>query len=352
MKDKFELVMQMVINTTPAPIPDIIEAATDYYAKERDSRIKEFHISLLNGTATKDRVKYEKEYIKKTSDSYYSLLSASIEDEEMEKSQIYANLYNSILRGKIKNKKEKLRYLKFAKRLPYSVFELLPMVFVYDKFDIKDQSSQFKKDEIANFYKHLVNEYSYELELLEKESLIQGIKRESKGIRVKNFNETTNDYRVTMSFYKIIDLFFNSKELTPALYNLEHWIDKVIVYYPRKQNKVEEFDEPELDNTLYINKLLRKNNYRISKVLNIHDIDLSSLGNISRNKTILIIDKTVKTKQLFKLLKKCINPKGFLFITFYKFLSNDEKKYFPIEYINKNKQATLNSFLEKVKYIQ
>ena len=212
------MVMSAITNSIPSPLNSIVNAGIDYYNNERDERIKEFHTQLLNGKATRERIEYEDEYIKTTEDSYFSLLSASVNDEEKEKSSIYANLYDNILRQKITNKKDRIKYLKMAKNLSYEAIIIISKIYIYKNFDVKGKE---------NYTEYLLNKYPYEINLLEQETLITFAHQV---VAMQGKFATTKDFDI------VVELFFIKEALIPELYGLIEWRGRISFLFDLKSD--------------------------------------------------------------------------------------------------------------------
>jgi len=148
---------EMLITGVTSNYYKILPVFAKYFEDKRQANFDDFVKQLLKGTAKKEDIEYEK-MIKITEDQLYALLNATIEDEEREKASIYANVYRSILEGKIEKDKYS-RIIRLSKDLPLSAINL-----------IKDLSNMLDTDyshHESDFYKTTnLQDNRYEINLL------------------------------------------------------------------------------------------------------------------------------------------------------------------------------------------
>jgi hypothetical protein len=196
----------MLVDGTKSTYTRALPVLAKYYEDRRQASFDDFTRHLLSGTATKEKIEYEKMF-KVTEDQYYALLNATVEDEEKEKSYIYANLYRSILEGKIPKDKY-TRFIKVAKALPYSAIEILPICYIYKNYPTKNISLKKYLDDI---YKN----NRYEANVLDQNNIF-----------ILPTGMQYSDSRITINesfFNDIINVFFRDEELNPTTYNIELW---------------------------------------------------------------------------------------------------------------------------------
>lgn len=207
------------MENTPVVIEEIIGTALDitnvdyksvmtkgahYFEKKRQDTFNEFNKQLFLGIADKEKIEYEKRF-KVTEEQYYKLLEAAIEDDEKEKSMIYANVYRSILNNTVE-KKNYAKLIRLAKEVPYSALKLLPYFFIYNTYEVKNKT-------FNDYVDVLEKDFKYELKILDQNNIIDLPKGELL------FNDSK--IRLTNIYDEVIKSFFTDNELQPEAFELE-----------------------------------------------------------------------------------------------------------------------------------
>jgi len=208
----FEQLSGLLTDGIGGDYKSVLSKGMNYYEKRRQESFNEFHQHLLAGTATKEKIEYEKMF-KITEDQYYALLSASINDEERQKAHIYANVYRNILESKIK-KENYIRYIKLAKELPYSALELLPHIYIYNTFHTKYKSFIKYFQELNKTKRYEINLFAHH-DIFTKSSL--------------TFNDLDFGIKNIVFFNEIVSIFFKEEELIPSKYNIELWKENIVL---------------------------------------------------------------------------------------------------------------------------
>jgi hypothetical protein len=206
----FEDLSGLLIDGMSANYKSAVTKGMQYYERRRQEGFNEFHRQLLSGTATKEKVEYEQMF-KITEDQYYALLSASINDEEKQKSHIYANVYRSILNENI-SKEKYSKIIRLAKDIPYSALVLLPTIYIYKNYHTKYKS-------LSKYLNELYEKNIYELKFLDRSDIIKLPSGELQ------FSDSVVKIKENF-FNEIINVFFTKEDLQPDKYHIDLWKDK------------------------------------------------------------------------------------------------------------------------------
>jgi hypothetical protein len=202
----FEELSGMMASGISSNYSSVVKKSMIYFEDKRQKGFNEFTRNLLKGKATKDNIEYEKMF-DITEDQYYALLNASIEDEEKEKSYVYANVYRNILNEQIP-KSDYPRFIRLVKNLPYSAIELLPSLYIYKNFNTKNKS-------LKKYFDEIYKEYKYEIKFLDQNNIIELPNGMVFGDSILKINDKL--------FSKVIETFFKEEDLRPEKYNIELW---------------------------------------------------------------------------------------------------------------------------------
>lgn len=209
-----EFMIELVKGIDPTNSLSIIEKGAKYFAAKQNKKIYEFNKKLFHGEASS----YEKKIFKDkilSEDDYFSLLTASINDDEEKKTTIYVTLYRNILQDKVEDNTFKI--LKILKSLTYSSLELIKKIYIFSNFEIQDNGNT---KTISSFLKEIQKDENYIFEIEEL--------KQCGAIRTTvDFDESTFD--VTKFCLILAKLFFNENELTPKSINEKYWISKVSI---------------------------------------------------------------------------------------------------------------------------
>ncbi len=203
----FEELSSMLVDGLNSNYKQALEKSMVYFENRRQNGFNQFTKHLLNGTATKEKLEYERMF-KITEDQYYALINASIEDENKEKSYIYANLYRNILHEKISKEKYSI-FIRIAKILPYSAIELLPKIYIY-------KNNHTKHKNLDNYINELKTNNIYELKILEQNGFFTA---------GTSFDSIVYDLEEKF-FEETIPLFFNDDDLIPLKHDIDLWKEK------------------------------------------------------------------------------------------------------------------------------
>lgn len=194
-------------------LKDIIVWGDEKFTERRNKVLIGFYRALLNGEVTEERIKYEKENIKANEDQFYILLNLAIGEEEIEKAHIYANVYKYIRDNPKIEKSLRIFLIKAAKDLTFSTIELLPKIYIHQKYHTKLKN-------LNDFLQSLYKTNGYETSILENYNLIN--KGQGSFGPIK--------YNISKEYFSlVIDAFFGKEDLLPEKYNIEIWKDKYAI---------------------------------------------------------------------------------------------------------------------------
>ncbi|MDX4040325.1 hypothetical protein, partial [Aliarcobacter skirrowii] len=194
-------------------LKDIIVWGDEKFTERRNKVLIGFYRALLNGEVTEERIKYEKENIKANEDQFYILLNLAIGEEEIEKAHIYANVYKYIRDNPKIEKSLRIFLIKAAKDLTFSTIELLPKIYIHQKYHTKLKN-------LNDFLQSLYKSNGYETSILENYNLIN--KGQGSFGPIK--------YNISKEYFSlVIDAFFGKEDLLPEKYNIEIWKDKYAI---------------------------------------------------------------------------------------------------------------------------
>lgn len=243
----FEDLSNMMVDGISSNYNQAVKKGLIYFENKRKKSFEDFTNHLLKGTAEKEKLEYERMF-NITEDQYYALLKASIEDEEKDKSYIYANVYKSILNEKIEKQKY-TRFIRLAKNLPYNAIMLLPIIYIYNTFHTKNKS-------LTNVLDEIYDTHRYEVNLLEQNYLLET----PKGMKFSDSIITiNNDF-----FNEITKVFFKEEDLVPLKYGIELWKEKNVLLFTDNTTVKGSV-------TSYIMQILKQN------AINVNILDYSSL---------------------------------------------------------------------------
>lgn len=183
----------------------------DKYQTDKHIKIvTSFHRNILDGNESEEKIKYEQENIKANKNDYFTLLKFAIEDEEEEKVDVYTNIYKYIRDNQNLEINSKRFLLKAAKDMPFSAIELLPKIYIHQKYHIKLKN-------LNDYLKELYKSNGYETSILENYKLINS----GKGA----FGST--QYNICKEYFMlVINAFFKKEDLLPEKHNIEVWKNK------------------------------------------------------------------------------------------------------------------------------
>ncbi|MCG3665428.1 hypothetical protein L5F09_06685 [Aliarcobacter butzleri] len=183
----------------------------DKYQTDKHRKIvTSFHRNILDGNESEERIKYEQENIKANQDDYFTLLKFAIEDEEEEKVDLYTNVYKYIRDNQHLEKSLKRFLLKAAKDIPFSAVELLPKIYIHQKYHTKLKN-------LNDYLQSLYKSNDYETSILENYKLINNGRGAFGPIQ----------YNVSKKYFTlIIDVFFGKENIIPEKYGIEVWKNK------------------------------------------------------------------------------------------------------------------------------
>lgn len=220
-----------------------------YWTKRHKEVITKFHRQILDGNASEDKIKYEKEYIEANPDDYFTLLKYVVNDDEKEKVGIYSNIYKYIRDNQSLEKANKIKIIRIAKELTYEALKLLPELYV--KKHIETQ--EFTIDKLLSDFN------SNESYIFEKNQLIQfGLLETDKPDVI-----TVPSLYFSSSFDLYVEAFFSKEELTPEYNHIDIFVSDAVVL--SNINK--------LPDTEYLKSILAKARIKTLISANIMDIN-------------------------------------------------------------------------------
>lgn len=191
-------------------LKEVIVWGDKKFTERRNRVILKFYEALLDGEVTKERIEYEKENIQANEDQFYILLNLAINEEEIEKAFVYANVYKYIRDNQDLEKSLKIFLFKVAKDLPFSAIELLPKIYIHQKYHTKLKN-------LNDYLKNLYGLNGYEKSVLERHNLTSSWQASFGPIQ----------YSVSEEYFTlVVDAFFNKEDLLPEQHNIEVWAHK------------------------------------------------------------------------------------------------------------------------------
>lgn len=220
-----------------------------YWTKRHKEVITKFHRQILDGNASEDKIKYEKEYIEANPDDYFTLLKYVVNDDEKEKVGIYSNIYKYIRDNQLLVQTDKIKIIRIAKELTFSALKLLPELYVKKH----NETQGFTIDKL------LLDFNSNESYIFEKNQLIQfGLLETDKPDVI-----TVPSLYFSSSFDLYVEAFFSKEELTPEYNHIDIFVSDAVVL--SNINK--------LPDTEYLKSILAKARIKTLISANIMDIN-------------------------------------------------------------------------------
>ncbi len=186
-------------------ISTFVNHGIQYFENKRDRTIQKFYEDLFIGIASEEELKYMDKVLKVTKEDGYRLLNAAIADEEEEKAIYFTRLYKYILKNQNINKYKKLNLLKTLKGLSFMSLQLIPEIFVHQRFSVPNLSFEKYMKQISTD-----SNKTYDINLL-----IQfGILKQLQGTR-------ENKYSTTDLYEEILTILYIDAELVPTAHNIK-----------------------------------------------------------------------------------------------------------------------------------
>lgn len=294
-----------------------------FVEKKRNERLMEFYQNLYDGNVTQEKIDYETENIKANEEQYFILLNLSITDEEKEKTDIYSNIYRYIRNNQHIDKKLKTKYIRLAKNLPFSAIELIPLIYIYNKY----KKTQTKT--LDQYLKEIENINKYEVNLLLQYDILN--------------DEKTNMYRSTIPFKinetflnEIINVFFKEKDLLPRTQGINIW-EKNSFLFVDINDKFDEING-------YLSDLLNKNQIELSGNSNLSALQ----GYVNQKNIICVLTKRKMDIETIKILKKYANTHNIIKICFEKKIDDQLSEIKSgLIYLEKGNEDFENLFISK-----
>ncbi|RXJ80823.1 hypothetical protein CRU86_00155 [Aliarcobacter skirrowii] len=187
----------------------------EYQTDKHIRKATRFHRNILNGNESEENIKYEQENIKAMKDDYFTLLKFAIQDEEEEKVDIYTNIYKYIRDNQNLETNLKRFLLKAAKDIPFSAVELLPQIYIHQKYHAKLKN-------LNDYLQSLYKSNGYETSILENYKFINSGRGSFGPIKYNVLNQY---------FTPAIDAFFGKEDLLPEKYGIKVWKNKSIFIF-------------------------------------------------------------------------------------------------------------------------
>ena len=326
----YELIKKSYETITSEPTVGLVKQLTslgvEFFTKKRDERLMQFYQNLLDGKVTQERIDYEKENIKANEEQYFILLNLSITDEDKEKTYIYSNVYRYIRDNQGLNKSIKTTDIRLAKNLPFSVLELIPLIYIYNKY------KKTKTKTLNQFLKEIEKSNKFETNLLIQYDIL---------INEKNIirDESEVTFIINETFLnEIVNVLFKEEHLLPSFYGIEIWEKNSFLFIEIN----EEF------NTLnsYLSSLLSRNLIKLSGNLNI--LALSEYKLLIQENIICVLNKNKIDISTIEILKRYSKTHNIVKICFEE---NIDDQLFEIKgdliYLKRNNEDYEKLFISK-----
>ena len=261
---------------------NLITRGIEIIDKKRNNRLMKFYQNLLDGNVSQERIDYETENIKANEEQYFILLNLSITDEEKEKTYIYSNVYRYIRDNQDLNKNIKTKYIRFAKNLPFSALELIPQIYIYNKY------KKAKTKTLNQFLKEIEKSNKFETNLLIQYDIL---------INEKNIirDESEATFTINETFLnEIVRVLFKEEHLLPSFYGIEIWEKNSFLF-------IEINGESDRLNS-YLSNLLSTNLIKLSGNLNI--LALSEYKLLIQENIIFVLNKNKIDISTIEILKR------------------------------------------------
>jgi hypothetical protein len=282
----YELIKKSYETITSEPALGLVKQLTsvgvEFFTKKRDERLMQFYQNLLDVEVTQERIDYEKENIKANEEQYFILLNLSITDEDKEKTYIYSNVYRYIRDNQGLNKNIKTKYIRLAKNLPFSVLELIPLIYIYNKY------KKTKTKTLNQFLKEIEKSNKFETNLLIQYDIL---------INEKNIirDESEATFTINETFLnEIVNVLFKEEHLLPSFYGIEIWEKNSFLF-------IEINGESDRLNS-YLSNLLSRNLIKLSENLNI--FALSEYKLLTQENIICVLNKNKIDISIIEILKR------------------------------------------------
>lgn len=282
----YELIKKSYETITSEPALGLVKQLTsvgvEFFTKKRDERLMQFYQNLLDVEVTQERIDYEKENIKANEEQYFILLNLSITDEDKEKTYIYSNVYRYIRDNQGLNKNIKTKYIRLAKNLPFSVLELIPLIYIYNKY------KKTKTKTLNQFLKEIEKSNKFETNLLIQYDIL---------INEKNIirDESEATFTINKTFLnEIVNVLFKEEHLLPSFYGIEIWEKNSFLF-------IEINGESDRLNS-YLSNLLSRNLIKLSGNLNI--FALSEYKLLTQKNIICVLNKNKIDISIIEILKR------------------------------------------------
>lgn len=252
-----------------------------FVEKKRNERLMEFYQNLYDGNVTQEKIDYETENIKANEEQYFILLNLSITDEEKEKTDIYSNIYRYIRNNQHIDKKLKTKYIRLAKNLPFSAIELIPLIYIYNKY------KETKTKTLNQFLKEIEKSNKFETNLLIQYDILinENVYR--------NNEEAT--FTINETFLnEIVRVLFKKEHLLPSFHEIEIWEKNSFLF-------IEINGESDRLNS-YLSNLLSTNLIKLSGNLNI--LALSEYKLLIQENIICVLNKNKIDISTIEILKR------------------------------------------------
>jgi len=113
-------------------IKTLVEHCREWYKDRTEGRLYEFHERILKGINNEQLKDFlEKEF---SIDEYYSLLNHVLQDEEDQKIDVYARIFQALQLGLILEKYRK-HIIRCCRELKYSDFNLMRLIYINEKYE-------------------------------------------------------------------------------------------------------------------------------------------------------------------------------------------------------------------------
>lgn len=326
----YELIKKSYETITSEPALGLVKQLTslgvEFFTKKRDERLMQFYQNLLDGEVTQERIDYEKENIKANEEQYFILLNLSITDEDKEKTYIYSNVYRYIRDNQGLNKNIKTKYIRLAKNLPFSVLELIPLIYIYNKY------RKTKTKTLNQFLKEIEKSNKFETNLLIQYDIL---------INEKNIirDESEATFTINETFLnEIVNVLFKEEHLLPSFYGIEIWEKNSFLF-------IEINGESDRLNS-YLNNLLSRNLIKLSGNLNI--LALSEYKLLIQENIICVLNKNKIDISTIEILKRYSKTHNIVKICFEE---NIDDQLFEIKgdliYLKRNNEDYEKLFISK-----
>lgn len=314
------LIFELLKAGDPTGVLSLFEKGTEVFMKKQAERAYKFNKRLFYDKLTEED-KNNINNMNVSEEDYFSLLSASINDDESKKVDLYSTLYFNILKNNITL--DKFKILKILKSLTYSSLELIQKIYIYTNYDIQTDTNNTKT--INEFLNELENndKFLFEVESLKQFGLLK------KDIKFDSELVATN---LCSEFAKVI---FDNIDLAPSAIGLKSFVGNCKIISDLRHIK----------NINFLVAILNEINVKNTSILSYE----ANFVKLNSHIVICIIGKNIPSKKTLKLIERISKRLEIIKVTFDN--SNEDFLNFidgELSYIDNSSEKSRNNFLKKL----